>query len=114
GGGGRGGPPPAVQLETVRMPPGFEISVYAEGVQAARQMALGAKGTLFVGSFGLLTGQGNPGNVYAVRDTNNDGRADEVLTIARGLNQPNGVAFHQGALYVAEMQRIIRYDGIED
>jgi glucose/arabinose dehydrogenase len=77
-------------------------------------MALGAKGTLFVGTFGLLTGQGNPGAVYAVRDTNADGRADEVLTVAKGLNQPNGVAFHDGALYVAEMQRIIRYDGIED
>ena len=114
GGRGRGGPPPAVQLETVRLPPGFQISVYAEQLPAARAMALGAKGTLFVGSFGQLTGQGNPGTVYAVRDTNADGRADQVLTIAKGLNQPNGVAFHNGALYVAEMQRIIRYDGIED
>src|SRR5688572_13532017 len=114
GGDGRGGPPPAVRLDTLRLPPGFQISVYAEQVPAARLMALGAKGTLFVGSFGLLTGQGNPGAVYAVRDTNADGRADEVLTIATGLNQPNGIAFHNGALYVAEMQRIIRYDGIED
>jgi glucose/arabinose dehydrogenase len=114
GGGGRGGPPPAVRLETVRLPTGFEISVYAEGLPAARAMALGAKGTLFVGSFGQLTGQGNPGTVYAVRDTNSDGRADQVLTIAKGLNQPNGVAFHNGSLFVAEMQRIIRYDGIED
>jgi glucose/arabinose dehydrogenase len=112
--GGRGGPPPAVRLDTVRMPPGFEMSVYAEGLPAARSMAVGAKGTLFVGTFGLLTGQGNPGIVYAVRDTNADGRADEVLPIIKGLNQPNGVAFHNGALYVAEMQRIVRYDGIED
>src|SRR5690606_16797839 len=114
GGPGRGGPPPAVRFETLKMPPGFEIALYAEGLPAARSMTLGAKGTLFVGSFGQLTGQGNPGTVYAVRDTNSDGKADEVLTIAKGLNQPNGVAFHNGALYVAEMQRIIRYDGIED
>jgi glucose/arabinose dehydrogenase len=112
--GGRGGPPPDVRLDTIRMPPGFAIAVYADQVPAARAMALGDKGTLFVGSFGLLTGQGNVGTVYAVRDTNADGRADQVLTIARGLNQPNGVAFRNGALYVAEMQRIIRYDGIED
>jgi glucose/arabinose dehydrogenase len=109
----RGGPPPAVQLSTVRMPPGFAISVYSDQVPAARTMALGDKGTVFVGTFGLLTGKGNVGTVYAVRDTNGDGRAEEVTTIAKGLNQPNGVAFRNGALYVAEMQRIIRYDGIE-
>jgi glucose/arabinose dehydrogenase len=114
GGGGRGrGAMPAVQLGTVRMPPGFAIDVFAEGVTAARSMALGANGTIFVGTFGLLTGQQNVGKVFALRDTNKDGRADEVLTIAEGLNQPNGVAFHNGALYVAEMQRIVRYDDIE-
>jgi glucose/arabinose dehydrogenase len=112
--GGRGGPPPQVQLETLRLPPGFQIAVWADQVPAARAMALGAKGTVFVGTFGLLTGQGNPGAVYAVRDANSDGRADEVVTIAKGLNQPNGVAFRNGALYVAEMHRIVRYDGIED
>jgi glucose/arabinose dehydrogenase len=112
-GGGRGGPPPAVQLNTIRMPPGFAIDLYAEGVQAARSMALGDNGTVFVGTFGLLTGQQNVGKVFAVRDTNGDGRGDQVLTIAEGLNQPNGVAFRNGALYVAEMHRIVRYDDIE-
>lgn len=111
--GGRGAAPPAVQLGAIRMPAGFAIDVYADGVAAARSMALGANGTVFVGTFGLLTGQQNVGKVYAVRDTNADGRADEVLTVAEGLNQPNGVAFHNGALYVAEMHRIIRYDDIE-
>jgi glucose/arabinose dehydrogenase len=77
-------------------------------------MALGSKGTVFVGTFGQLTGQGNVGKVFAVRDTNNDGRADQVVAVAEGLNQPNGVAFHNGALYVAEMQRIVRYDDIEN
>lgn len=109
----RGGPPPAVQLNTIRMAPGFAISIFSDQVPAARSMTLGEKGTVFVGTFGLLTGKGNIGAVYAVRDTNADGRADEVTTIAKGLNQPNGGAFRNGALYVAEMQRIIRYDGIE-
>lgn len=111
--GGRGAPPPSVQLDTIRMPPGFEISMYTDAVPAARSMALGDNGTVFIGTFGLLTGQQNVGRVYAVRDANADGRAEEVVTIAEGLNQPNGVAFHKGALYVAEMQRIIRYDDIE-
>jgi glucose/arabinose dehydrogenase len=96
------------------MPPGFRIAVYAENLPAARSMVRGDKGTLFVGTFGGLTGQGNPGIVYAIRDTNNDGKADETIHVATGLNQPNGVAFYQGNLFVAEQNRIIRFNGIED
>jgi glucose/arabinose dehydrogenase len=77
-------------------------------------MVRGDKGTLFVGTFGQLTQQGNPGIVYAIRDTNNDGKADETIRVAQGLNQPNGVAFYQGALFVAEQNRISRYNDIED
>ncbi len=47
-------------------------------------------------------------------DENRDGRGDEVFTIARGLNMPNGVAFRDGALYVAEVNRVLRFDGIDD
>jgi glucose/arabinose dehydrogenase len=111
--GGRGAPP-AAALDTIRMPPGFRISIFAEGVPAARSMVRGDKGTLFVGTFGQLTQQGNPGIVYAIRDTNNDGKADETIRVAQGLNQPNGVAFYQGALFVAEQNRISRYNDIED
>lgn len=112
GGRGRGAAPEA-DLSTIRLPPGFRISMYTDQVPAARSMVLGDNGTLFVGTFGQLTGQGNPGAVYAVRDTNNDGVADEVKTIIEGLNQPNGVAFHEGNLYVAQMQSVFRYDDIE-
>jgi glucose/arabinose dehydrogenase len=113
GGGGRGGPPPEVDLDSIRMPPGFQIRMYTDSVPGARSLALGDQGTVFVGTFGLLTGQGNIGAVYAVRDNDDDGVADEVLTVAEGLNQPNGVAFHEGDLYVAEMQRVLRYADIE-
>ena len=41
-----------------------------------------------------------------------DGRADEVKTILTGLNMPNGVAFRDGALFVGEQHRIVRYDNI--
>jgi glucose/arabinose dehydrogenase len=69
-------------------------------------MALGANGTLFVGSR-------TAGNVYAILDTDRDHEADRVVTIATGLSMPNGVAFRDGALYVAEINRVWRFDGIE-
>jgi hypothetical protein len=51
----------AALIKKIKLAPGFKIEVYASGVLAARQMAWGDKGTLFVGSFGL-------GNVYAITD----------------------------------------------
>ena len=95
-----------VQLESIKLPPGFRISVFAEGVKNARSMALSPGGTLFVGSR-------NAGAVYAMVDKNKDGRADGVMTVATGLTEPNGVAVHNGALYVAERSRILRWDNIE-
>jgi glucose/arabinose dehydrogenase len=91
-------------LAALKAPPGFTVSIYADNVPGARSMALGEKGTLFVGTQGA-------GKVYAVRALA-DGR-QQVTTIAQGLNLPNGVAFRDGALYVAEIKRILRYDAIE-
>ena len=71
-------------VESIKLPPGFSIAVYTDKVPGARSLALGPKGTLFVST--------RSANVYAVRDTNRDGRGDEVFTIATGLNMPNGVA----------------------
>ena len=93
-------------LDTIRLPPGFRIEVYADGVENARSLALGPGGVLFVGTR-------SEGNVYAVVDRDGDERADRVYTIARGLNMPNGVAVREGALYVAEVNRILRFDDIE-
>jgi len=91
-------------IERVKLPPGFEISVFADGVKDARSMALGEKGWLFVST--RLAG-----NLYAIR---HDGKkALETVTIATGLNMPNGVALKDGALYVAEVNRVWRYDAIE-
>ena len=75
-------------------------------VPGARSLTLGEQGTVFVGT--------RPeGKVYAIPDTNHDQKGDTLLTLAENLNYPNGVAFYRGALYVAEMQRVIRFDGIE-
>ena len=90
----------------ITLPAGFEIRYYAKNITNARSMALGTNGTLFVGSR-------SAGNVYALVDANGDQQADAVYTIASGLNSPNGVAFYDNALYVAEIHRIIRFDNIE-
>jgi glucose/arabinose dehydrogenase len=88
------------------VPAGFSIDVYATGVENARQMALGENGTVFVGS---RTAR----KVHALVDRDGDHKAEQVLTIATGLNSPSGVAYRGGALYVAEINRVLRYDGIE-
>lgn len=90
-------------LNTITMSPGFKIEVYASGIPNARSMTLGTNGTLFVGSR-------SAGKVYAV--TGSAG-ATQVSVIASGLDQPNGVAFRDGSLYIAEQTRILRLDNIE-
>lgn len=97
--------PPAA-LSDIELPPGFEISLFAENVVNARSMTLSPGGVLFVGTR-------SEGNVYALVDRDGDFRADEQFVIATGLNMPNGVAFRDGALYVAEVSRILRFDDIE-
>ena len=98
--------PASPQLQNIKLPPGFQIAVYAEGVADAREMAIGTNGTVFVGS-------NKAGNVYALPDTNGDHRADRVVTIGSGFTTPTGIAFHDGALYVSEVSRINRLDNIE-
>lgn len=93
-------------LERITLPPGFQISVFAENLEGPRSLALGRKGTLFVGTR-------HSGKVYAVVDRNMDGKADKTLLLDRDLNMPNGVAFRDGSLYVAEVNRVLRYDDIE-
>ena len=96
----------ALPLDKIKLPPGFSISIYARDVPDARSMTLSPNGTLFVGTR-------RAGKVYAILDRDHDNIADTVTTIAQGLQMPNGVAFHDGALYVAEVNRILRYDNIE-
>ena len=92
-------------LDRIRLPAGFVISVFADNVPNARSMSQGARNTLFVSTR-------SEGKVYAIQ---HDGiKATRVVTIASGLNMPNGVAFRDGALYVAEVSRILRFDAIED
>jgi glucose/arabinose dehydrogenase len=97
-------PASEMKLDKIRLPPGFVIELWAQGMPNARSIAVGTKGTVFVGTR-LVD------HVYAVVEK--DGKR-EVKTILKGLYRPNGVAFHNGALYVAELSRILRFDNIED
>jgi glucose/arabinose dehydrogenase len=99
-----GRPASELPLGKLKVPAGFKVEVWAEGVPEARSLALGDKGTVFVGNRNLS-------DVYAIVD-----RAGkrEVKKILKGLKAPNGVLFNKGTLFVAERHRITRYDGIED
>ena len=91
-------------LQGIKLPQGFKISLWADQVLQARQMAWGDRGTLFVGSFDL-------GSVYAIRE---EGGQRTVTTIAEGLNMPTGLAFNGRDLYVVAVNQILRYPNAED
>ena len=94
------------RLAQVKLPEGFKISYYAKGVIDARSLARTPDGkTIFVGNRRRK-------NVYALTDTDGDMKADKVDTLAKGLNMPNGVTFHNGDLYVAEVNKIHRFPDI--
>jgi len=95
-----------VNTSEISLPPGFTIEIYAD-VPNARSMVLSENGILFVG-----TRKGD--KVYAVVDSNNDKTADEVIEVESGLNMPNGVAIKDGNLYVAEVNRVLKYKNIEN
>ena len=92
-------------LEKIKLPAGFKIDIYAE-VNDARSLALSPSGIVYAGNR-------DGDKVYAVQDTDGDFKADKKWVIASGLNSPNGVAFKDGDLYVAEISRILKFSGIE-
>jgi glucose/arabinose dehydrogenase len=87
----------------LKLPPGFNIEVYASGIANARSLRVGDKGTVFVG-----TRFGN--KVTAI--VKKDGKT-EIKTIAQGLYRPNGLAYHKGTLYIAELSQISKIDNVE-
>ena len=99
-----GKPAKELPVDKLKVPAGFKVEVWVDGVPGARTMVLGDKGTLFVSTRQLK-------EVYAILDR---GGKREVRTVLKGLDSPNGIVFSKGTLYVAERHRITRYDGIED
>src|SRR5690242_12215462 len=98
-----GRPASELPVSKLKVPAGFKVEIWAEGIPEARSLALGDKGTVFVSNRNLSS-------VYAVTDR---GGKREVKELLKGLKAPNGLAFSKGTLFVAERNRITRYDGIE-
>ena len=94
-------------LDSLVLPDGFKIEVYADNVVNARSMALSPSGTLFVGTR-------DEGSVYALKDLNGNMQADTMFTLMTKGNMPNGVAFKDGDLYVAEVNRILKFSDVEN
>lgn len=90
----------ATNISQLMLPAGFSITVYAEGLKAARQMAVATNGILYVGSM-------RAGKVYAVQDLNADGKADKISIVAKGLRSPSGIAWRNGHLYIGSIGDIL-------
>nr|WP_233804295.1 PQQ-dependent sugar dehydrogenase [Paraburkholderia sp. HP33-1] len=90
-------------VEKIKLPPGFHIEVLSDDVPGARAMTLSPKGILYVGSM--------DGRVYALELRN--GRLTGRHVIASGLQMPVGVAWHDGALYMSAVSKIVRLDAID-
>src|SRR5688572_25230589 len=95
--------PDKIPLDKLKVPQGFKVELWAHGMPGARMMVRGDEGTIFVGTRTI-------NRVYAVTDK--DGQRTTKVLI-QGLTQPNGLAFKDGALYVAAIEKVLRYDGIE-
>ena len=94
-------------LKKISLPDGFKIDVYASGVENARSMTISPSGTVFVGNR-------KADNVFALIDSDKDGKVDKKYLITDKLtNMPNGVVFHNGNLYVAEVNKIWLFEDVE-
>lgn len=93
----------ALPVDRIKVPPGFHIEVLSDAVPSARAMALSPKGILYIGSL--------DGHVYALELQN--GRVTARHVIASGTETPAGVAWHDGALYVSAVSKIVRFDAID-
>ena len=98
-------PTQAAEMNEITLPPGFRIGVYSAEVPAARQMALGPNGIVFAGSMGA-------GKVYALAPGDGGQRAGKAYVIASGLTMPSGIAYRDGALYVAAINRILKFPDV--
>jgi glucose/arabinose dehydrogenase len=85
----------------VQLPPGFTMNVYAQGLSTPRFMAVGPQGMLFVAERGA-------NRVVGLPDRDGDGRADETLVVADGLDSPTSLAFDGATLYIGETTKVTR------
>ena len=92
--------------QTLHVPDGFSLNTYASGIENARML-------LFTPTGDLLVSAPRTGTVWLVeRDANGDGVSDGTRELMNNLYQPHGLALHDGWLYVAETNAVlrVRYD----
>ena len=85
-----------------KVPPGFEVSVFAEGFTHARNLLVMPNGDV------LLAELANA-RIQALRDETGSGKATKRFTFAGGLTRPHGLAFQDGYVYVADVKAVWRY-----
>lgn len=85
----------------VRVPPGFTIEVFADGLEGPRFIAFGPDGVLHAAERGT-------GRVVALPDADGDGRADAIRPLAADLDRPHSLAYHEGAWYVGVPSGVVR------
>jgi glucose/arabinose dehydrogenase len=95
-------PADQIPVNRIKLPPGFKVEVWATGMPGGRAIAAGDNGKYYVGTRGI-------GRVYEVSDS---GGARTVRTVVDKLNQPSGVAYRNGSLYVMAIDKVLRFDGI--
>ena len=66
-------------IKEVSLPDGFEIEVFASDIENARSLASSDNGVVFVGNR-------KGGKVYALEDSNGDGKADKTHILQQDLN----------------------------
>ena len=93
-----------IPVDKIKLPEGFKAEIWSSGHPGGRTMVRGDKGTIFMGSRII-------GRVYAITD---NGSKREVKVLLQGLTQPNGLAFRDGSLFVLAINRVLRYENIED
>lgn len=97
----------ALPLGNITLPRGFHINIFSSNVPGARSLAVSDNGIVFVSTKDV------PGNVYGLLDSTGSGVADTTVVLLTNQNAPNGIAFFNGSLFVAEIARITRYDNAE-
>ena len=89
-------------VNKLTLPEGFNIEIYAAGLTNARSLRVDDEGNVYVSTRTI-------DKIYAVTEKNGE---KEVKTLATGLNSPNGIALHNGTLYIAEISKISKIDNI--
>jgi glucose/arabinose dehydrogenase len=96
-------PLPEIPGKSISLPPGFRISIFADGLDNPRMMTTGPDGHIYVAERGA-------GRILRLPDADRDGIVDQIEIVAEGLDAPSSLAFYQdGSLYVGETTQVIRF-----